>query len=563
MDSARHQCALGVDFGTNSVRALIVDTADGQEIGTFVSAYPSGRMGIILDEQDPDLSRQHPADYVACLASCVKGAIEDAGPSFDASSIVGIGIDATGSSPLPMDADGTPLAFKDEFKDNPAAMTWLWRDHTAHAEASAITQLAREMRPEYLGKCGGVYSSEWFWAKIWKCSRVAPDVYAAAHTWVEYVDWIPALITGTDHPDTMKRGVCAAGHKAMYNESWGGFPDREFIEALDPALLRIRDSLPDRCYSINHTAGHLSEEWAAKLGLPAGIPVAVGAFDAHFGGVGAGVKPGTLVKILGTASCDIMTAPLAQDLPDIPGLCGIVPESVLPDTYGLEAGQSGVGDIYNWFVHVVKPDRLDHVQLTEEAERLRPGQSGLLALDWMNGNRTVLVDQRLTGMILGLTLQSTPGQIFRSLVEATAFGARIIIDRFTEYGVPVDNVINCGGISVKNTMVMQIYADVLNRPMYISRSAQTCALGAAMAGSVVGGAHPDFPTAGEAMTHVMDRHFEPIPLNVAVYDTLFGLYKRLHDAFGIAGVTNNLSDIMKTLLDLRDRANRGTQSGDM
>jgi len=381
-------------------------------------------------------------------------------------------------------------------------------------------------------------------------------VFDAAHTWVEHADWIPAVLTGTTHPGVLKRGVCAAGHKAFYSDSWGGYPGADFLAALDPALARLADTLPERCHPVNEAAGGLTQEWAEKLGLNAGIPVAVGAFDAHLGAVGAGVRPGTLVKIIGTSTCDITTAPLAQALPDIPGLCGIVPESVLPGQFGLEAGQSGVGDVFNWFVQVVEPAGKDHETLTKEAESLKPGQSGLIALDWFNGNRTVLVDQRLSGMLLGMTLATPPAHIYRALIEATAFGARVIIDRFGEFGVPIEQVVNCGGISAKNTLVMQIYADILNRPMMLSRSTQTCALGSAMAGAVVAGVHADFDAATEAMTGIQETVFRPIPENVAVYETLFGLYKRLHDAFGVAQDPDDLSDVMKTLLDVRDRVHR-------
>ena len=549
--------SLGIDFGTSSVRALIVHTASGREVGTAFSSYPHGQAGVLLDTSVVGLARQRPADHLSCLQECVLEAIENAGPDFDAHAIIGIGVDATGSSPLPLDASGQPLAFDERFKNDLNAQVWLWKDHTGHEEAATITAKAREMRPEYLVKCGGIYSAEWFWAKAWHCLNVSPEVFSAAHTWVEYVDWIPAVLTGTDQPDSIRRGICAAGHKAMYHESWGGFPDQEFIAALDPDLLPLRESLPTTTYSIADKAGDLIEEWAQRFGMPAGIPVAIGAFDAHLGGVGSGVRPGTLVKIIGTSTCDILTAPLESDLPDIPGLCGIVPESVLPKNYGLEAGQSGVGDIFNWLVEVIRPDQMDHDALTAGAETLVPGESGLLALDWHNGNRTVLVDQRLTGLILGMSTHSTPAQIYRSLIEATAFGARIIIDRFEEYGISIDQVISCGGGSAKNALLLQIYADVLNRPMHISGSTETCALGAAIAGSVaagsINGGWDAFEDAIDAMTSVRDERFDPIPENVKTYDTLFGLYKELHDAFGITGTRNDLSGVMKTLLNLRDK----------
>jgi L-ribulokinase len=322
----------------------------------------------------------------------------------------------------------------------------------------------------------------------------------------------------------------------------------------------VRRTLPNRAATVAEAAGTLSAEWATNLGLPAGIPVAVGAFDAHLGAVGAGVAEGTLVKIMGTSTCDIMVSPADGELRDVPGLCGIVNESVLPGFFGLEAGQSAVGDIFNWWVGVIRPGGEDasHSGFTEAAERLRPGQSGLLALDWHNGNRTVLVDPRLTGMILGLNLHTTPAEIYRALVEATAFGSRVIAERLEATGVAVKQVVNCGGIAARSPFVMQIYADVLNRPVAISRSTQTCALGAAIAGAVVAGAerggYGDFASAITAMTGVQDKVYEPVPANVAVYERLYGLYRQLHDAFGVAGHTSDISGVMKQLLEIRDRA---------
>jgi len=390
------------------------------------------------------------------------------------------------------------------------------------------------------------------------------SVFDAAYTWVEIADWIPALLAGTTHPDAIKRCICAAGHKAMFNPSWGGYPDAEFLGAVDPALARVRETLPDRAYNVGDAVGGLTDGWAEKLGVPAGIPVAAGAFDAHLGGVGSGIEPGVLVKIIGTSTCDMAVAPLEQELPDVPGLCGIVPESILPGFYGLEAGQSAVGDIFNWFVNRIRPggeEEGSHEALTRTAEALQPGESGLLALDWNNGNRTVLVDQRLTGLMLGMTLHTTPAEMYRALIEATAFGARVIMERFEEYGVKIERVVNCGGISVKNPMVMQIYADVMNRPLEISRSAQTCALGAAMAGAVVagraGGGHDTFAEAAQAMTGILDKEFLPIPENVAVYDRLYALYRQVHDVFGTEDCAENQFGVMKELLAIRDEVRKG------
>jgi L-ribulokinase len=560
--------AIGVDYGTNSVRALIVNVQSGEEIGTHVWNYRHGEEGILLSASEPDLARQHPMDYLEGLEISVRGAIEEAAatPGFSPDAVVGIGVDTTGSTPLPLDAQGNPLIQQPQFSDSLAAMAWLWKDHTGHAEASSITRKASELRPQFLAKCGGTYSSEWLWSKIWHCLKEDASVFNAAYTWVEIADWIPAVMTGTTHPDQIKRCICAAGHKAMFHEAWGGYPDADFLAALDPELVRIRETLPDHAYDIADAVGHLTEEWASRLGLSAGIPVAAGAFDAHLGAVGSGIQEGTLVKIIGTSTCDMAVAPLDAELPDSPGLCGIVPESVLPGFFGLEAGQSAVGDIFNWFVNRIQPGGPEsggHQALTSQAEKLRPGQSGLLALDWNNGNRTILVDQRLSGLMVGMSLHTSPAEMYRALIEATAFGARVIMERFEEYGVNIDRVINCGGISVKNPMVMQIYADVMNRPLEISRSTQTCALGAAMAGAVVAGenagGHRDFSAATQAMTGVLEKKFMPIPENVAVYDRLYKLYKQLHDAFGTETYQNSLYPVMKSLLSIRDET-RGKQN---
>jgi L-ribulokinase len=547
-----------VDFGTNAVRALIVNVQTGEEVATSVIAYPSGKNGILVDRRDPDLARQNPRDYVDGLEMSICRALGEASghEGFDSNNIIGIGIDTTGSTPLPVDAEGRPLAYDSRFRENLNAYVWLWKDHTATAEAVEITHRAIDIRPQYLAQCGGTYSSEWYWSKILHCLRVDPAVFDAAHTWVEHADWMPALLTGTDHPDRLRRGICAAGHKAMFNTSWGGYPDEDFLKRLDERLVKMRRTLPEETSNAGEAAGTLTEAWAERLGLRAGIPVAIGAFDAHLGAVGSGITPGTLVKIIGTSTCDLMITPLDRDLEDIPGLCGIVPESVLPGQYGLEAGQSAVGDIFDWFVNTIRPANQDHAALTAEAEALRPGESGLLILDWHNGNRTILVDQRLTGLMIGLTLHTTSSEIYRAVVEATAFGARVIMEHFENYGLPVERIVNCGGISAKNRMVMQIYSDVMNRPLLISRSTQTCALGAAISAAVAAGSesggHSDFGQAMNDMTAVQDVVFHPNSDNREIYDRLYAIYRRLHDAFGVRDQRDDLYDVMKTMLDIRD-----------
>ncbi len=557
--------ALGLDFGTNSVRSLIVDLATGEELATFVSDYPSGEAGILLDPKDPNVARQNPADYHTGLVESVRNALQLAGEKFadfDPTRIVGIGVDTTGSSPMPVDGEGTPLGMKPEYQDELNAMVWLWKDHSSFAEAIQITTLAQKMRPEYLAKIGGTYSSEWFWSKILHCKNSAPKVFQAAASFVEICDYIPALLTGDTRPDKIQRSVCAAGHKAMYNAGWGGLPDKEFLAALDPQLADLRDRLYETAYSSDHLAGHLSTGWAEKLGLEPGIAVAVGAFDAHMGGVGAGVTEGTLVKILGTSTCDIMVSPKQVGFADIPGVCGIVDGSVLPDHFGIEAGQSAVGDIFLWFVHQLTPDKYGRTvdekfkNLEIEASRQKPGEHGLLALDWNNGNRTILVDVRLSGLLLGQTLHTQAHEIYRALIEATAFGALTIVNRIEEYGVAVKEVVNCGGLASKNPFLMQIYADILGRPMKVSRSDQTPALGAAMFGAVAAGPEAsgfaDLEAAQAAMTGIKEI-FKPDMTNHKVYRELYQLYRQLHDAFGSQEWSGTLYNVMKDLIVIRER----------
>jgi L-ribulokinase len=540
---------------------LIVNIANGREVATAVWGYAHGEAGVIL-ARDPNLARQHPADYVQGAEVTIKKALAEAKRNvrgFQPEQMIGIGVDTTGSTPIPVDRDGYPLAFDKRFTKNPGAMAWLWKDHTGVAEAAEITALAAKLRPQFLAKCGGTYSSEWFFSKILHCRRAYPDVFDAAHTWVECADWVPAMLTGTGRPDQLSVGVCAAGHKAMYNDDWGGYPDAEFLSRLDAKLSDLRARLPAQAYAIDRAVGGLTEAWAQRTGLPPGMPVAVGAFDAHLGGVGSGIAPGRLVKIMGTSTCDMMVAPVGEPLADIPGLCGIVKGSILPGYYGLEAGQSAVGDIFNWFVNYLQPGGKkegSHEELSAGAARLKPGESGLLALDWNNGNRTILVDQRLTGLLLGQTLYTTPTEIYRALIEATAYGALTIIDRFEEYGVKVEQVVNCGGIAEKNPLVMQIYADVTGRPMKVSRSAQTCALGAAIAGAVVGGGYRDYATAQRAMTGLKPKIYKPNPKAHEIYRELYALYKKLHDAFGTRNWQGNLHDVMKQLLDIRSRVRK-------
>lgn len=547
--------SVGIDYGTNSVRAIVVNCANGEELGAEVFKYKFGNQGVIGDEADANLARQNPLDYLEGLEFTVRGAIEKARqkyPEITAESFVGIGVDSTGSSPMPVDSKNRALSFTAEFKDNPNALCWLWKDHTSFREAQKITELAREIRPQYVAKCGGTYSSEWWWSKIWHCLNVDEKVFDAAYSWVELADWIPSVLAGVKRPEDVVRGACAAGHKAMYCKEWGGLPDDEFLSKLNPKLAALKGRLYSLAHSSDTPAGRLCEEWAMRLGLKAGIPIAIGEFDVHYGSIGCGIKEGVLVKAIGTSTCDCMVASSDRKLPDIKGICGIVDGSILPNFYGIEAGQSAVGDLFKWWVETLLGcDISMHKIFDAEASKLRPGESGLIALDWNNGNRTILVDQRLTGLIMGQTLHTTKVEFYRALVEATAFGARMIIERLEEYGVKVKKVICCGGIAEKSATTMQIYSDVMKRDIYISRSAQTCALGAAIAGAVVGGVYKNYGEAAAAMTAVKEKYFTPIEQNVKVYEKLFAIYKKLHDSFGGVRI-EDLGSVMKELLEIKE-----------
>ena len=555
---------IGIDFGTNSARAIVVSCTDGRTIGTGLADYHSGDQGVLTHPKDPHLARQNPADYIGALGHSLAGALAQAAtsPGFTRDRVIGIGVDTTGSTPLPIDAKARPLALDPKWESHPAAHAWLWKDHTGAEEAAAITAMARQHAPQYLEPIGGTYSSEWWWSKIWKCLKVAPEVFDAAASWVELADFVPAVLSSVDHPRHIVRSVCAAGHKAMFSDAWGGLPSKAFLARLDPKLAELRDRLYDRALPPGTPAGHLSAEWAKVLGLREGITIAMGGFDAHYGAVGSGIQVGTLVKIIGTSTCDCAIA--AGNVNTIPGICGSVNGSIMPGYYGIEAGQSAVGDILKWWVEGVcategaeSGDAIHarHERLSREAATLKAGESGLIGLDWNNGNRTILVDPKLTGLILGQTLQTTRAEIYRALIEATAFGARAIIDRIREYGVPIDRVVCCGGIAEKNDVFMQIYADVLGRPMLIAGSSQAPALGAAISAAVTAGAaaggYDAWADAQTRMTSLNEKRFEPDAKAHGVYNDLYAIYRRLHDSFGNVSGAADLGTVMKQLLTIR------------
>ena len=554
--------SLGIDYGTSSCRSILVNLANGDEVAESVYRYSAGESGVIVSPADPNVARQDPRDYVEGLRLTISGALSLAGdsiPGFDASEVVSVGFATTGSTPLPVDADGRPLSFDPDFAGNPAAFAWLWKDHTSHVEASEITAIARRMRPEMIAACGGTYSAEWFWAKIWHCLTVAPEVFAAAASWVELCDFLAGTLTGTSDPTGLKRSITAAGHKALYADRWGGLPDVEFLSALAPELAELRGRLYDVAYPTTELAGHVTAEWAELTGLRAGTPVAVGHFDAHAAGVAGGARVGTFVKVMGTSTCDVTVIDHPADgiQPVIEGMCGLFDDSMLPGTITIEAGQSAVGDIFNWFADkLAGRDDVERalLELGSQAAALAPGEHGLLALDWFNGNRSVLIDQRLSGLIVGLTLHTEQHHILKALVEATAFGARRIVQAIEDAGAPLDRVIAAGGLPSHAPWMMQTYADIFGRQVVTTRTTQGSALGAAIVSSVAAGEFPSIEAAQDVLVHFTDLQYLPDPERAATYDTLYAQFVSMHDAFAASGA---LGDVMKTLLYVRDSSLSG------
>ncbi len=541
---------IGLDYGTDSVRSLIVNVETGEEAATAVFYYPQWKEGKYCDAPN-NRFRQHPKDYLEGLEYTVKEALKQA-PTGVAENVVGISVDTTGSTPVAVDEKGTPLSLTSGFEENPNAMFVLWKDHTAVKEAEEINELARKWDVDFTKFEGGIYSSEWFWAKLLHIIREDAGVFRAAYSWVEHCDWIPALLTGNTNPKTLKRSRCAAGHKAMWHEAFGGLPSEEFLTALDPMLAGLRERLYKETYTCDVAAGTLSDEWAKKLGLPKNVVVGVGAFDAHLGAVGAEIEPYYLSKVMGTSTCDMLIAPM-EEVGDklVNGICGQVDGSIIPGMLGLEAGQSAFGDIYAWFKQVlewplknilaetelVDPETREKLmeetsnkiiaRLNEEAAKVPLEESGIVALDWMNGRRTPDANQNLKGALAGLNLGSDAPRIFRALVEATAFGSKAINDRFIEEGVRIDGVIALGGVAKKSPFVMQVVADVLNMPIKVARSEQACALGSAMAAAVAAGVYANTFEAQRRMGSGIETEYQPVAENVEKYKILYEKYKKL------------------------------------
>ena len=539
---AQETYVLGIDFGTDSVRALIVNSRNGAEVASAVRYFPRWKEGRYCDPA-ANRFRQHPLDHMECLEESVREALSKA-PADIPGNIRGIAVDTTGSTPGPVDRDGTPLALVPEFAENPNAMFVLWKDHTSVAEAEEINEIARTWGgTDFTQYEGGVYSSEWFWSKMLHILREDPSVRETAFSWVEHCDWVTALLTGHTDPLTIRRSRCAAGHKAMWHESWDGLPSEAFLSRLDPRLSGIRERLYRDTFTSDFVAGSLSPEWSERLGIRERIPVSVGAFDAHMGAVGGGIRPYILSKVIGTSTCDILVAPM-QEFGNkfVRGICGQVDGSVIPGMLGMEAGQSAFGDLYAWFRDVLlwpvrellrpvadfeKASELLIPELSKAAEQTPLSAQGTVALDWMNGRRTPDANQALKGALTGLNLGSSAPVIFRALVESTAYGSRRIVERFESEGVPIEGIIALGGVARKSPFVMQTLADVHNRPIQVARSEQTCALGAAMFAAVAGG---EYPTVEEAISHMeagFEREYRPDPERAAIYNTLYDRYLHL------------------------------------
>lgn len=528
---------IGLDYGTDSVRALLVDTT-GKEISSHVHYYERWKKGMYCDPANSQF-RQHPLDYLEGLENAIKGALQNQSEGV-IQNIVGISVDTTGSTPVAVDANGTPLALLPEFSENPNGMFILWKDHTGNDEAEQINNLAHSWKVDYTKYVGGIYSSEWFWAKILRTLRVDTSIREKAFSWVEHCDWISAVLTGNTNPLTLKRSRCAAGHKAMWHPEFDGLPSEEFLTTLDPLLAGLRERLYSETYTSDQAMGTISAAWAAKLGLPENVIIGVGAFDAHMGGVGAEIEPYSLVRVMGTSTCDMLIAPneeVGHLL--IKGICGQVDGSIVPGMLGMEAGQSAFGDVYAWFQKMLlgpvfnlidsqeEKDKLSEKlipHLSEKAALIPLTANDPIALDWFNGRRTPDANHTLKGAIYGLNLGSDAPQIFKALVEATAYGSKAIVDRFINEGVPIKQVISIGGVAKKSAFVMQTLANVLDMPIKVASSDQACALGAAMNAATVAGVFENINKAQKAMGSGFDATYFPEKGKVEIYKKLYSKY---------------------------------------
>ncbi|HVI43548.1 MAG TPA: ribulokinase [Chitinophaga sp.] len=541
---------IGVDFGTDSVRSIIADVRNGDEIASAVFYYPRWRDGLYCNAA---LSRfrQHPLDYIEGLEATIRQCVKKAGSTV-AAGIRAISVDTTGSTPVAVDETGTPLALTPAFRDNPNAMFVLWKDHTALKEAAVINATAASFGGNYLRFVGGVYSSEWFWAKLLHVLRMDAAVREATYSWVEHCDWIPFLLSGGTHVSQLKRGICSAGHKALFAKEFGGLPPDAFFTAIDPLLQGFTHRLFTRTYTANEAAGLLCPEWAERLGLSTSVVIGSGAFDAHMGAVGGQIEPYYLSKVMGTSTCDMLVAPMEEmERKLVKGICGQVPGSVIPGMMGMEAGQSAFGDAYAWFSNILawpleqllltspllEPGLATQLiqecsarmitELSVQAAQLEPEPMSELGTDWLNGRRTPDADQSLRAALTGLNLATDAPRIFRAVAESTCFGARAIVDRFKREGVPVKGLIGIGGVARKSPFIMQLMADVMNMPIRIHRSEQTCALGAAMFAATAAGIFSRVEDAMDCMGTGFERTFQPDKQRIGIYENRYRHYTAL------------------------------------
>jgi L-ribulokinase len=537
---------IGVDYGTDSVRSIIVDAGSGKEVASSVFQYPRWRDGLYCNASKNQF-RQHPKDYLEGLEATIKDCLKQAGKSVQ-DSIKAISVDTTGSTPIAVDKTGTPLSLIPGFENNPNAMFVLWKDHTSTKEALEINEHAEKFSTNYLQFVGGIYSSEWFWAKLLHVLREDEAVRKACYSWVEHCDWIPFVLTGGNDVHQLKRGVCSAGHKALFAAEFGGLPPDNFFSTLDPVLAGFTSRLFSKTYTSAEAAGTISKEWAGKLGLSTDVVIGVGAFDCHMGAVGGQIEPYHLSKVMGTSTCDMMVIP-ADEMEGklVRGICGQVDGSIIPGMIGLEAGQSAFGDTYAWFKNVLawpienllkssslpadaaeklRADLIEQIipELTKQAAALPLDVNDELAVDWLNGRRTPDANQLLKGAMTGLNLGTDAPKLFKAWVEATCFGAKAIVDRFNKEGVPVKGLIGLGGVARKSPYIMQVMADVMNMPIRIHRSEQTCALGAAMFAATAAGIYPKVEDAMKAMGQGFDMEYKPDSKRASVYAKRYQKY---------------------------------------
>jgi len=564
--NSNDQFVMGVDYGSDSVRSVIVNARNGEEIASSVYNYPRWQKGLFCKPSENQF-RQHPSDFIEGLEITIKDCINIAGGDTIAKNVKGLSVDTTGSTPVAVDKTGTPLALTAGFENNPNAMFILWKDHTSIQEAAEINEHATKFDIDYLKYVGGIYSSEWFWAKLLHILRVDEKVKEEAYSFVEHCDWIPFLLTGGESAGDIKRGRCSAGHKALWAEEFGGLPPDDFFLTLDPLLKGFTARLFTETYTADQTAGTISAEWAQRLGLPTDVIIGTGAFDAHMGAVGGQIEPYYLSKVMGTSTCDILVAPVSEMKGKlVRGICGQVNGSVIPGMVGLEAGQSAFGDTYAWFKNllswpinhlllqskVISPELAEALQ-TEFAEQIIPElsrQAALLpieeddelAIDWLNGRRTPDADQALKAAIMGLDLGSDAPRVFKALAEATCFGAKSIVERFLIEGIPVKGIIGIGGVAKKSPFVMQMMSDILGMPIRIHQFKHTCALGAAMFAAVVAGIYPKIEEAMEAMGRGFDVEYHPNELNTAVYQKRYNQYKSLGEFVALQVKQNSYNE---------------------